>query len=167
MTQRDHSQRPRDGRGRWIRTQEGRERDLLALEMRSAGRTWQVIADTLGYADTSNAQRGVHTILNETQAPSVNAARAEMVAQIDHLHDQAMKVLEARHLKVNNGELVQVPDDNGELHPLEDDAPVLRAIDTINQLMTRKARLLGLDAPAKIQAEVSGVRVTIDGAEDV
>jgi hypothetical protein len=167
MTQRNHDQRPRDGRGRWIRTQEGRQRDLLALEMRSAGRTWQTIADTLGYTDTGNAQRGVHTILAETTAPSVNEARAEMVAQLDHLYAEAVQVLEARHLKINNGELVHIPDEHGNPVPLEDDAPVLRAIDTINQLLTRKARLLGLDAPAKIHAEVAGVRVTIDGAEDV
>lgn len=158
---------PRGGNGRWIRTQAGRERDTLALEMRSAGRTLQTIADTLGYTSPGNAQRGIHNALAETQAPKVNEARAEMVAQIDHLYGEAMKVLEARHLKINNGEVVQVPDDNGVLHPVEDDAPVLRAIDTINGLMQRKARLLGLDAPAKIQAEVSGVRVTIDGAEDV
>lgn len=158
---------PRDGRGNWVRTQAGRERDLIALDMRSAGRTWKTIADTLGYTDEANARRGVHTILAETQAPKVNEARAEMVTQIDHLYGEAMQVLEARHLKINDGELVYVPDDNGNPVPLEDDAPVLRAIDTINQLMTRKARLLGLDAPAKIQAEVSGVRVTIDGAEDV
>lgn len=161
------SNRPRGGNGQWIRTPEGRQRDTLALEMRSAGRTWQTIADTLGYTSPGNAQRGVHNALAETQAPKVNEARAEMVAQIDHLYTKAMEVLEARHLKVNNGEVVSVPDEDGNYHPLEDDAPVLRAIDTINQLMQRKARLLGLDAPAKIQAEVSGVRVTIDGAEDV
>lgn len=166
MTQHSRDQ-PRDGRGNWVRTQAGRERDLIALEMRSAGRTWRVIADTLGYTDESNARRGVYTILAETQAPTVNEARAEMVAQIDQLYGEAMKVLEARHLRINNGELVQVEDENGQLVPVEDDAPVLRAIDTINQLMTQKARLLGLNAPAKIQAEVSGVRITIDGADDV
>lgn len=167
MTQRDHDQRPRDGRGRWVRTQEGRERDLLCLEMRAAGRTWQTIADTLGYTDTGNAQRGFHQALAETKAPRVDEARAEMVLQIDHLYAKAMAVLEARHYKINDGELVRIPDENGELHPLVDNAPVLHAIREINGLMTRKARLLGLDAPAKIQAEVSGVRVTIDGAEDV
>ena len=37
-----------------------------------------------------------------------------------------------------------------EVKPLLDDAPVLRAVDTLLRIAARRARLLGLDAPAQL-----------------
>jgi len=50
---------------------------------------------------------------------------------------------------------------------LEDDAPILAAADRILKVLERRAKLHGLDAPTKVQAQVASVRVTVDGAEDV
>lgn len=145
-----------EGTGRWIRTAEGVERDKLCVEMRQAGRTWQTIADTLGYSDRSTAQRGYKTAMAEVPGPDVAAIRQEMLDQLDHLQEKAMAVLEAKHIRINDGEVVYA---DGE--QVIDDAPVLRAADTIRALMDRRAKLLGLDAPVKAEVEVSNVTVRL------
>lgn len=161
MPPRDGAQ-PRGGNGRWVRTAEGRERDRLALEMRSRGRTYRELVETLGYSDESTARRGVDTALAEVHAPTVERLRGEMVARLDELHRDAMGVLEARHIKLHEGKPVYIDDDGIETL-VEDDAPVLRAAETILKIEQRRAALFGLDAPNRTQVDVHVVDFSIDG----
>jgi hypothetical protein len=56
-----------------------------------------------------------------------------------------MAVLRRRHVMVQSGKIVK--GDDGQ--PITDDGPVLQATATLLRVMERRARLLGLDAPAK------------------
>lgn len=164
MTTPDHDPppRPRNGRGQWIRTAAGRERDTTALDMRSRGRTWREIAETLGYTDAANARRGVANALAEVHYPAVNEMRAEMAERLDQLHREAMAVLEARHIKIHEGRPVYIGPEGAETL-VEDDAPVLRAAETILKIEQRRAALFGLDAPTRTKVDVEIVDFTIDG----
>jgi hypothetical protein len=152
----------RDGKGRFVENEETAERDAEAFRMRARGRLLREIAAELGFYDESAVRAALQRRNNRVTGPAVAEYRREMDAQLDELHREAMKVLEAKHLRINNGEIVHA---DGE--PVIDDAPVLRAIETILKVQERRARLHGLDAPTKVQAEVQSVRVSIEGAEDV
>jgi hypothetical protein len=56
-----------------------------------------------------------------------------------------MAVLHRRHVVVQSGKVVK--GDDGQ--PIPDDGPVLQATATLLRVMERRARLHGLDAPAK------------------
>lgn len=163
MTNPDRPQ-PRGGNGRWVRTAEGRERDRLALEMRSRGRTWREIAETLGYPDEGNAHRGVQNALKEGHIESVEEMRQQMAARLDELNREAMEVLEAKHIKLHEGKPVYIGPEGEEVEVL-DDAPVLRAAETILKIEQRRAALFGLDAPSKTEIAVTSVKFSIDGLD--
>jgi len=62
---------------------------------------------------------------------------------------------------VSNGQVVKM-----EGQPLEDDGPVLSAIDTILKIESRRAKLLGLDAPVKTDLNVNAdVQYTVVGVD--
>jgi hypothetical protein len=62
-----------------------------------------------------------------------------------------MKVLRRPHVVISAGKVVVHPDTR---QSLEDDIPVLKAIDTLLRIQERRARLLGLDAPAQTTVHV-------------
>lgn len=146
---------PRDGRGRWVRTEAGRERDTLALEMKSHGRTYQEIADALGYNDRSDAHEGVRRALAEVPAPRVNEARQRMLEEVDVIKRRVWEFLENNLIK---------PAEDGE--PLEVDYQAsLKAAAELNKLLATERALLGLDAPTKTEVDVKSVRFTIAGLD--
>jgi hypothetical protein len=55
-----------------------------------------------------------------------------------------------------------VRDDNGE--PLIDDGPTMQAADRILKIIERKTKLLGLDAPQKVESDVQ-VNYTFGGVD--
>lgn len=89
--------------------------------------------------------------------------RVEMV-RLDKLHSKAMEVLEAFHPVVNAGVVVRdiiedangnpVLNENGErkTYRLQDQTPLLQAIDRVVKVSERRSRLLGLDMPTKVAA---------------
>jgi cytosine/adenosine deaminase-related metal-dependent hydrolase len=80
-------------------------------------------------------------------AATVTEHRAAELLKIDALEREAWRVLKARHITVQHGKIVR--DENDQ--PIEDDAPVLQAIDRLERLMKRRAAMLGLDAPVKVE----------------
>lgn len=158
--------RPRTSQGRWTKGRDSAARDARALELRAAGKTFQAISDELGYGSRAHVHRAIEKATKTIQAPGVEAMRAEMDARLEHLYGKVTEVLNTKHLKVSGGQLVLVDVDGVET-PLEDDAPVLRSTETLLRLLDRRARLFGLDAPVKVEAQVSTVTVRIEGADDV
>jgi hypothetical protein len=73
--------------------------------------------------------------------------RATELLKLDALEREAWKVLKAKHVTVQQGRIVR--DDDGKT--IEDDAPVLQAIDRLERLMKRRAAFLGLDAPVRVE----------------
>lgn len=154
--------RPRDGNGRFVEWPDTAERDAEAFRLRARGRTLKEIAEQLGYHDRSHVRKALERRTTAVLGPAVAEYRQEMDDQLDELYRAAMAVMEAKHLRINNGEVV-----TADGVAVEDDAPVLRAIETMLKVHERRARLHGLDAPQRVQAEVQSVRVSVEGAEDV
>lgn len=122
-------------------------RTLRALEMREAGKTYQAIADELGMTvggAFDALKRGIEQrrLLCDEKADIVRDIELQ---RLDFLLDKAMTVINRFHVHVVAGTVVK--DDNGER--VENDAPVLAAIDRVLKIQERRARLLGLDAPER------------------
>jgi hypothetical protein len=98
------------------------ERKLRALDLRKAGATYQMIADQLGYGGPSGAYKAV-----------TSALKATLKEPADELRTMELERLDAMLLplwrRVQNGDE--------------------RAVDRVLRIMERRAKLLGLDAPAK------------------
>lgn len=141
-------QPPRGGRGRWVRT--ATQRHAEAVRLRSEGHTYEQIAAQLGYRDRASAYNAVQrTIASTVREPADELRQMELI-RLDSLWLQAMQVLQAQHVTVSNGRVVTIEKD-GEPVPVPDDAPVLQAIDRLLKIMERRSKLLGLDAPAKVE----------------
>lgn len=135
----------RDHNGRWIRTGDHAERDAEATRLRALGHTYIEIADQLGYADHAGARKAVQRALVATVAEPAEEVRALQLEQLDKLALAAWAVLERAHVTVSHGRIIR--DENEQ--PLLDDGPVLAAIDRLLKIQERRAKLLGLDAPAR------------------
>lgn len=121
------------------------QRWTQALELRRAGATYAQIAQTLGYANPSSAQKAVESALKEALVEP-----AEGVLQLELARLDAM--LSTLWPKMREG-------DYG-------------AVDRILRIMDRRARFLGLDAPEKheiaasIHGEVEHHHVVIIGGDE-
>lgn len=138
--------RPRGGRGRFVKTVATAQRDAEAAALRSQGNTYDAIALALGFANRTAARRSVERGLTAIVTEPATELRHLELIRLDALWMQAMKVLTTEHVTVSNGKVVTI---DGE--PVPDDAPVLSAIDRLLKIMERRAKLTGLDAPAKVE----------------
>jgi hypothetical protein len=108
-------------------------RHIEALKLRAAGMQYQDIADALGYADKSSAYCAVMGALKK--------ARQEPADQMRKLENERLDGL-WREAYAQANDVALVAEDR------------LKAIDRCVKVMERRAKLLGLDAPAK--QELSG-----------
>ena len=133
-----------------IRREERIEREL---ELRRRGLTYEQIAEQVGIANKGTVYRDIMAALKR-QAERNDGKAAELRAlelgKLDDLERAAQRVLTARHVTVNNGKVIYDPT-AADHTPMLDDEPVLRAIATLLRIAERRARLLGLDAPAKLE----------------
>jgi AraC-like DNA-binding protein len=111
-------------------------KEAKVLELRRAGFTFQRIAEEVGYATPSGAQRALERIMTRNIPQAPEEFRWQ---ELDRL-DRMQVALWPRAMKGDD-----------------------RAIGTIIRLMERRARLVGIDAPQRIQAEV----VNYDGTRDI
>ena len=103
------------------------------IELRRTGATWELIAKATGYANASGAYKAYQRITENMVAPKLEEYRNMEIDLLDRLQ---LSVFD----RAKQGDL--------------------RAISTVLSISDRRSRILGLDAPTKIQAEV----VTYDGA---
>jgi len=154
--------------GRYVRTPETAARDARAAELRAKGWTYREIANELGYAQRRSVYEAVQRVLKEVIKEPAEAVLhfelerldAELV-RLDTLEAAARKVLTSRHIMVNNGRVILHP---GTDEPMEDDAPVLQAIDRLVKIEDarrrngeRRAKLTGIEAAVKVDATVHEV----------
>jgi hypothetical protein len=145
----------RDNNGKFTRTLEHASQDAEAARLRARGITYDQIAVTLGYCDRTAARRAVERALVATVAEPAAEVRKLELDRLDEMYRAALAVLERQHLTVSHGRIIRT--DSGD--PLLDDAPALQAIDRMIRIMERRAKLLGLDAPAKVEV------ITLDAIE--
>ncbi|MEH0657730.1 hypothetical protein QA860_08285 [Streptomyces stelliscabiei] len=161
------NQDARNGKGRYERTVETAERDALAAKMRARGHTYHEIGLELGVTRTNAqlaCQRALADVVREPAEDLLKLELQRLDLQLVRLHQletAARKVLEARHITVNNGKVIYNP---GTEEPMEDDGPVLQAIDRLvkieaarNQNSERRAKLTGIEAALKVEATVHEV----------
>ncbi|MFD5814404.1 hypothetical protein [Streptomyces sp. NPDC127038] len=152
-----------DRQGRFARTPDHARRDAAAADLRAKGRTYQQIADELGYSDRGEAHHAVRRAINDiAREPAEAAIHFELerldaeLGRLEQLETAAREVLERHHVTVSAGG--QIVHHQGE--PLLDDAPVLQAIDRLLKIEDSRRRngesrrkLLGLDAPSRVSIE--------------
>ncbi|SRR6266511_1782544 len=124
------------------------QRAAEAVRMRKDGRQYDEIGRRFGVS-TQRAHQIVTKALDATVQEPADELRSLELARLDQMWVEALKVLRRRHVVVSHGEIVR---DDG--RPLEDDAPVLHAIDRLLKIQERRARLLGLDAPTQAKVTV-------------
>ena len=107
------------------------ERQRAALELRKTGATYQEIADQLRYQGSSGAYKSVMSALKRTlQEPARDVRLLELI-RLDDLYAAVYQMIQ---------------------QSIEDSEPLpLIAVDRCLKIMDRRAKLLGLDAPAKLQ----------------
>lgn len=139
------------------------ERRAAALRLRAGGlKLDEILArhPELGYKSRAALSQDLQRAMIETVRQPADEVRALELERLDMLWREAMRVLTARHISVSNGRVVTREDPiTGEEHPVPDDDPVLRSIDRLLKIMERRSKLLGLDAPAKVEV------ITLDSIE--
>lgn len=118
------------------------------MEMRRAATTFEEIGKAVGVS-RQRAHQIYRKTLAEIPVEQVSLHRQEQADLLDGLKEKALEVLAKKHITVSNGRVVQLPDADGNLVPLEDDGPTLDAIRTVLAIEERRAKLLGLDTPVK------------------
>lgn len=161
----------RDGNGRFIRTLDGRRRDHEAAVLRAKGRTFQQIADELGYAHRGKAEEGVQRAYAEIPSEGSADAKALDLYRIDMLIAWHWDLIERPHVAVSHGKImtrqvgVERDDDgierldmDGKPIPVHedilDDGPAQASARELRALLKRRAEAIGYDAPARSRVEV-------------
>lgn len=127
------------------------ERDAMATAMRAEGKTYETIAAALGYANRMSAYRAVQRVLQATVQEAGDELRALELERLDRMYEAALDVLKKKHLAHSQGRVITLDG-----VPLEDDGPVLSAIDRLLKIQERRAKLHGLDAPTKHEVRTIG-----------
>lgn len=104
------------------------DKETKVLELRRAGLTWQRIAQEVGYADHSGAYAAYKRAIKRTQQQPADELREQELDRIDRLQLAAWPKAMQGHVQ---------------------------SIAVICRLMERRARLLGLDMPIKIEQDVT------------
>lgn len=127
------------------------ERDRLAAAMRVEGASYDTIAAALGYYDRGHARRGSQRAINAVSQEVGDELRVLELERLDRWSEAAVAVLKKKHVAHSNGRVITL---DGQ--PLEDDGPVLAAIDRLLKIQERRAKLHGLDAPTKHEVRTIG-----------
>lgn len=107
------------------------ERRTRAIELRTQGNEWADIATALGYSSGAAACVDVSRALEQRlaeQRVSAEVHREQLVIALDALAQRCWQIMQSG-----------------------DEERALRAVDRLTRLAERKSRLLGLDAPVKVE----------------
>jgi hypothetical protein len=159
------NQDARNSEGRYTRTLEVAERDAEAARLRVKGHTHAQIAEQLGFPSVKAVGYALASLFREIKRePTEELLRIELerldaeLVRLNHLEAVAHQVLAARHITVNNGRVILNP---GTDEPMEDDGPILQAIDRLIKIEDarrrngeRRAKLTGIEAAVKVDTTV-------------
>ncbi|MGI8530938.1 MAG: hypothetical protein ACR2KO_15845 [Geodermatophilaceae bacterium] len=153
---------PVRARGKFIRTVESAKRDAEAARLRSRGRTYPQIAEELGYSDRGAAHHAVARVFDGFKVEARDLLIKMELDKLDMMTRAVIDVLEAKHYTVSDGRIVHIGDKDDPDRRVLDDGPVLQAVDRLLKISDRRAKLLGLDAPKRV--EVSDTTPDLDAA---
>jgi hypothetical protein len=149
----------RGGNGQFERDPEVARRDAEACRLRAQNLSYADIAAELGISKTA-AYEGVQRVLAETVREPADELRQLELMRLDELAQKTREVMNATHYVVSQGKVVRLTRAGA---PLEDDAPVLAAVDRLLRIQERRARLLGLDMPQRISIEAQQLGEDVRG----
>jgi Sigma-70, region 4 len=129
------------------------DRDARALELRRAGLNYREIAQQMGVS-VATAHKYVTRGLDRTRREPADALRDLELERLDALQLALTQVLASQHVTVSGGKVIR--DEHGQ--PLRDDGPTIAAAQALVRVQESRRRLLGLDAPVKVDAKL----MTID-----
>jgi hypothetical protein len=149
------------------------DRRAKLIKYRLAGRAYEDIYQELGYASRTAASKDFSRALEQNIAEertSMEVYRETEILRLDgelerltRLYAKVERILDKFHVTVQFGKVVT---HDGE--PLEDDGPVLAAVDRLVKIEDarrrngeRRSKLLGLDAAQRVSMEV----VTLDALD--
>ena len=137
-------------------------------------RPYSEIAETLGIGPATarkDYERAFTDLKTQQRATAAEARQLEL-GKLDAAEQAVWEVLRRKHVTVSHGKIIGkwtgryltdpetgevLRDDEGqprrEYEDLEDDAPVLQAVDRLTRIAQRRAALLGLDAPVKVEVD--------------
>jgi len=104
------------------------EKEIKIIELRRAGVTWERICSEVGFKNASGSYKMYQRAAERWVRPHLEEYRDMMMDRLERMH-------QAVWVRAKEGDM--------------------RAIDTVLRIMDREANLLHLDAPVKIQTEVT------------
>jgi hypothetical protein len=128
------------------------ELDARCLDLRRSGATYRQIAAQLGIS-AANAHKRVTRSLDRTRREPADALRELELARLDALQEALTQVLGRKHVTVSGGKVVV--DQHG--LPYLDDGPVIAAAQALVRVQESRRKLLGLDAPTRVDARVLSI----------
>ena len=141
---------------------EVRQREVEAVKLRAQHRTYDEIAQIMGWSDESTARKAVQRALQRNEEENVEELRRVENAKIDLAEQEAWRILRTRWTKVDHGRVMyEISEEIGEdglpkptVIPMENPDPHAAALRILTKLMERRAALRGLDAPTRRIVEV-------------
>ncbi|MEU1731402.1 hypothetical protein [Streptosporangium sp. NPDC020145] len=149
----------RGGNGRYTRSSRTAARDAEACRLRAQNLTYAQIGAELGISK-SQAHDAVRRALRDTLQEPADEVRKLELLRLDELAQLARRVMLATHYVVSQGKVVRLRRGGA---PLEDDTPVLQAIDRLLRIQERRARLLGLDSPQRVSIDAQQLGEDLKG----
>ena len=147
-----------------IATEKTKRLQVQVLELYGKNPNMMSVSREMGLS-YAYCQKLYRNALKSIVVESVEDYRKLEMKRLDTLHQKAMEVLEAFHPLVNAGQVVRDTIDDEYGNPiinseteqvltrrLQDQAPLLQAIDKVLKISERRSRLLGLDMPTKVAA---------------
>lgn len=142
------------------------ERAARAVKLAIAHRTYEEIAQLEGYPTRQAARQAVMRALRKRKAEQDEDADvlvARMVEELEEVAARMRVILDAKGVLVRGDQVVTL-----EGEPVIDHGPAMQAADRLLRVQERLAKLKGLDAPTKIDANMNGdmtVRYTYRGVD--
>jgi hypothetical protein len=138
---------------------------LTGMDVRSIAPLCGVTKSTVSRWITARLQQ-----LAVAQNEKTEKWRALELAKLDRLEVHTDAVLTSHHVTVDAGQIIYLSETDRvtgavTTTPLLDDAPVLEAVKVKLQIAAQRAKLLGLNAPVKLegtQTNLSAVRVIVE-----
>lgn len=131
--------------GQYVRTVEMAERNAEAARLHATGWSYTRLAERYKVSKR-HAIRMVQDALAEAGRADREHALALELAKLDGYEATLLEVLARHHIVVSNGRVMTDPRSQD---LLLDDGPVMAAVAGLLRLSERRAKMLGLDAPAR------------------
>ena len=128
----------------WYRTPDQIAKDQEAASMRSKAMTYQSIGDHFGITRQAAFQMVQRAIADIPKEGAEEVVRLE-VEKLDFIERKLYEIMTKEHVAFGaSGKVVTLDG-----VPIEDDSPVMKALDGLLKVADRRAKLLGLNAPTK------------------